>query len=50
LFQGLERTIKASIEHDVAMKAQSVEPKHFKLVKPSTSTGSVEKGGNVKKK
>ncbi|XP_048766287.2 leydig cell tumor 10 kDa protein homolog [Ostrea edulis] len=50
--KGLERTIKATIEHEVAMKAQSVEPKHFKLVKPSTSapTANVDKGSGVKKK
>ncbi|XP_061166501.1 leydig cell tumor 10 kDa protein homolog [Saccostrea echinata] len=49
--KGLERSIKTSIEHEAAMKAQSVEPKQFKLVKPTASTASTsEKGSNVKKK
>ncbi|XP_062616924.1 leydig cell tumor 10 kDa protein homolog [Saccostrea cucullata] len=49
--KGLERNIKTSMEHEAAMKAQSVEPKQFKLVKPSTSSASSsDKGSNVKKK
>ncbi|XP_011440260.2 leydig cell tumor 10 kDa protein homolog [Magallana gigas] len=50
--KGLERSIKANIEHETAMKAQSVEPKHFRVVKSSaaSSSSTTDKGNNVKKK
>ncbi|XP_022339678.2 leydig cell tumor 10 kDa protein homolog [Crassostrea virginica] len=50
--KGLERTITANIEHETAMKAQSVEPKHFRLVKPSApgASSTTDKGASVKKK
>lgn len=33
VFQGLEKSINAKIEHEVTMTANSVEPKSFHVVK-----------------
>ena len=40
LRKGLEKSINANIEHEVTMKAHSVEPKSFHLVKQQEASNS----------
>lgn len=40
IFQGLEKSINAKIEHEVTMTANSVEPKSFHVVKSQEASTS----------
>merc|ERR1712150_167499 len=48
LKKGLEKAIKSDIEHEVSMKAKSLEPRSFSVVKSATNTGESAGQGTSK--